>query len=185
MSKNSRAFKLLFKDTWTQPSSLIKEHVIRHNKDLPDLLILIAITSGCLSAYIESRSGIVIIAVFGLLLGFLSFKFFFPYLYLGIGKLWSGKASLEDIRLAFCLSLFPEVLGIIVKVFALLLGVTEFQSSLSVSGLTINIISLILLVIYLKEVQKFEWYKAVLTVFLPLLFLVPIFLIYFFSYFYY
>lgn len=99
-------------------------------------------------------SGLIFLLILTLV-GWLLFKYVLPYIYLVVGKLWSGKATFKQVMLIMSLALIPEIVYLIhiLILFAASGEIVEINYLIRLIGWVFTIR---ILVIGLSKVQGFN-----------------------------
>ena len=110
------------------------------------------------------------------LIGLFSYKYVLSYIILGAAKIFQGKASINEIRLAIAYAIIPNlvhlVIGLILIIPAIILdnkGLIGYQHPITIYLLWI--FTLRILVIGLAYFNKYSFGYALLTVIIPAAFL--------------
>lgn len=165
-----------YKTIWRKTSETV-DYLLIHglDKKMMNLNFLIAGLATALQSIGENNifdalgpfhGFVLLIALTGF--AWLLVKYLLPFLYLLTGKIWSGRASLNQVMLIMSLSLIPEILYLsyMLITFALSGEITEVNYLVRLVGW---LFSVRILVIGLSKVQGFSYGLSLLNVLFPII----------------
>ncbi len=106
------------------------------------------------------------------LMGILVWKFVLAYLVWGVGKIFQGKASINETRLALAFAMVPNLVHLLIALVLLIPAIILDNSGLvgyqhPVTIYVLWILAFRILVIGLAHFNKYSYGYAILTVFIP------------------
>lgn len=157
-----------YKEIWTKTGETI-DYVINHGLDkrIVNLNFFIA---GLVATLMRIEDlvplgfslGLVVFLVQVVLSG-LIIKYILSYVYLLIGRIWKGKASLNQVILILSLALIPEIIYLIF----ISIGLAAKGEVVEINYLIAWVFSMRILVIGLSKIQNFNYGLAILNIVLP------------------
>ncbi|MFN6943334.1 MAG: YIP1 family protein [Cytophagaceae bacterium] len=158
---------------WFNPSKTINAILageVKYNFLIPYLILSL---SGGITSALKSQEELAFTIVTGIFVFagiLLMVSVIYPAIIYGIGKLWKGESTYQEVRLIISLSFIPYIILWTLDLFPLLYPWISFNTSAAILNIITWIFSVRILLIGLTKVQKFSMMYAVLNYALPALF---------------
>lgn len=113
----------------------------------------------------------VTLIVFGLV-GLAFYNYLFSFVFLGVCRIFKGKAPIDQIRLVYAYSLIPNLIVLLISILMIIPAVVLDDKSLigyshPIANIVLWIVTLKIMVIGLAYFNKFSYLFAALTVLIP------------------